>query len=581
MSYKVTVEAAVPMSDGVKLATDIYVPDSEGPVPVLLVRGPYPKDQTFQSVGGFSPSISELMRNGYALAVQYCRGTFASEGTFVPHVADASDGADTVRWLVEQDWCDGNVGAFGGSYLGFVQFHTAATGVEGFKAIAPSITSADLYRAPWHSPGGALAFDCMLLWSYLMSSSEVQRKLAAGEGDPLDLLNLVKGLHGRAALTTITPVSEHPLVAKHLPAMLDVIVGHPDRDDTWTELSALDRVSSMTTPALHIGGWYDLFCGETLRAYTTMRADAGSEEARSGQRLIMGPWSHNPSGMLGHYPDRDFGMAANLEAAGLGSRQIAFFDRWLKGNEHALDGVAPVRIFTMGIDQWRDEQDWPLPGTDYVPYYLGGTGTANTAAGAGTLSADAPSIDAVDTYLYDPRRPVPSLGGTLMNHGGYEGPADQRPLHDRDDVLVFTTDVLTEPLEVTGPVQATLFVSSSAVDTDFTAKLVDVHPDGRAIILCDGIQRMRYRNSLSSPELMAPGEIYEITLDLMGTSNVFLPGHRILVEISSSNFPRYDRNSNTGGVISEEYESDMVPAVNQLHRGPEYPSRVVLPVVDR
>ncbi|MGF6889561.1 putative CocE/NonD family hydrolase [Nocardia sp. GAS34] len=580
MSYKVNVEVGIPMSDGVKLTADIYLPDAEGPVPVLLVRQPYRKDMTV--LNGLVPSISELMKNGYALAIQYCRGTFASEGTFEPHVADTSDGADTVNWLLEQDWCDGNVGGFGSSYLGFVQFHTAATGVAGLKAIVPVMTSADLFRAPWHSPGGALSFQCWLLWSYTMSTFELRRSLAAGDGDPRDTRGLMDALADRSTLAAITPISEHPLIAKYLPSMLDFVMGHPDCDEAWTELSALDRVSSITTPALHMGGWYDLFCGETLRAYTTMKESAGSAEARAGQHLIMGPWSHNASGFLGYYPDRDFGMfTASVDAAMLGDRHIAFFDRWLKGNEQALDDVAPVRIFVMGIDQWRDEQDWPLPDTNYISYYLGGAGPANTAAGAGSLSVAEENVDVVDVYLYDPRRPVPSLGGTLMNHGGYEGPADQRPLHDRDDVLVFATDVLTAPVEVTGPVCATLFVSSSAVDTDFTAKLVDVYPDGRAIILCDGIQRMRYRNSLSAPELMTPGEIYEITIDLIATSNVFLPGHRIMLEISSSNFPRYDRNSNTGGVIAQEHVSDMVAAVNRLYRGAEYPSRVVLPVINR
>jgi hypothetical protein len=312
-----------------------------------------------------------------------------------------------------------------------------------------------------------------------------------------------------------------------------------------------------------------------------MKARAGSSQARSGQRLIIGPWSHNASGMLGYYPGRDFGTAASVAAALLTEPQIAFFDRWLKGHESALDGRAPVRLFVMGIDQWRDEPDWPLPDTDYTAYYLDGTGPANSAAGAGTLSPSEPGEEFVDTYLYDPRRPVPSLGGTMMNLGGYDGPADQRPVHDRDDVLVFVSDVLDAPLEVTGPVTATLFVSSSAPDTDFTAKLVDVHPDGRAIILCEGIQRVRYRNSLAQPEPITPGTVYEIGIDLTATANVFLPGHRIMVEVSSSNFPRYDRNSNTGGIIAQEYLSDMAVAVNRIHRGPEHPSRVTLPIIHR
>ncbi|GHE08418.1 hypothetical protein GCM10010339_56740 [Streptomyces alanosinicus] len=222
-----------------------------------------------------------------------------------------------------------------------------------------------------------------------------------------------------------------------------------------------------------------------------------------------------------------------------------------------------------------------MPGTAYTAYYLTGEGPANSAAGAGRLSMTEPAVGFVDSYLYDPRRPVPSLGGTMMNTGGYDGPADRRPVHGRDDVLLFTTEPLEQPVEVTGPVTARLFVSSSAVDTDFTAKLVDVHPDGRAIILCEGIQRMHYRHSLTDPEPMTPGHVYEIAIDLVATANVFLPGHRIMVEVSSGNFPRYDRNSNTGGVIAQEHLADMVAAVNRLHRGAEHPSRIVPPVVPR
>ncbi|WP_040699001.1 CocE/NonD family hydrolase [Nocardia vinacea] len=580
MSYKVSVDVLVPMRDGTKLATNIWLPDSDGPVPLLLMRGPYGKDM-FAVYGAASPNIFELMKHGYGVAVQDCRGTFASEGTFDPHVADADDGADTVRWLVEQDWCDGNVGSFGGSYLGFVQWHTASTGVPGLKAIAPAMTSVDQYRAPWYSRGGALSLECVLGWSTVMSLNLARRAVGRGDGDPADMVQLAGGMADFASLTASTPVSDHPLLKKHLPWMVDVAIGHPERDETWAELSALDRVSSITTPALNIGGWYDLFYGETLRAYTEMKARAGSPEARAGQRLVMGPWSHNAAGLLGFYPDRNFGPTASLDAAQLTEAQIAFFDRWLKGREDALDDLAPVRLFVMGIDRWRDEQDWPLPDTDYTAYYLGGEGPANTGTGAGRLTTSEPTGDTTDTYLYDPRRPIPSVGGTRLNLVGYDGPLDQRPLHSRDDILCFITDVLDQPVEVTGPVTATLYVSSSAVDTDFTAKLVDVHPDGKAIILCDGIQRMRYRNSLSVPELMTPDEVYEISIDLIATSNVFLPGHRIMVEIASSNFPRYDRNSNTGGVIADEHESDMVVAVNRIHRGAEYPSRIILPIINR
>ena len=578
MRYSVDVDVPVSMRDGTKLATNVWRPDVGKPVPALLVRNPYGK-QDLAAYTFTSPSIFKLVEAGYAIAVQDTRGTFASEGTFVPHVDDAADGEDTVAWLVDQDWCDGSVGSWGPSYLGFVQWQTASTGVRGLQAMAPSVTSADLYRAPWYSRGGALSLDTLLAWSTLVSVNVLQRGLGTGHGDIADLPLLVAALADLTTLSSTTPVAEQPLLARYLPWIVDQVIGHPERDETWEPLSSIDRAGSITAPALNIGGWYDLFYGETLRAYTEMKKRGGSAEARAGQRLVIGPWSHGK--FSGLFPDRSFGFAADVAATGLTELQIAFFDRWLRGREDALDGYAPVRIFVMGLDQWRDEQDWPLPDTRFMNYYLDGDGPANTATGAGVLTTNQPIADVADRYLYDPLRPVPSLGGTLMKIGGFDGPADQRPVHGRDDVLCFASTVLEEPVEVTGPVTATLFVSSSAVDTDFTAKLVDVHPDERAIILCDGIQRMRYRTSLSEPEMMTPGEIYEITVDLIATSNVFLPGHRILLEISSSNFPRYDRNSNTGGVIAREHASDMITAVNCIHRGPEYPSRLVLPVIDR
>lgn len=578
MKYSVSVDVPVPMRDGTKLATNVWRPDVDGPVPTLLVRNPYDK-QAMQIYGYTSPNIFVLVEAGYAVVVQDTRGVFRSEGTFVPHVDDAADGVDTVAWLIDQDWCDGNIGTWGASYLGFVQWLLAATGGPELKAIAPAVTSADLYRAPWHTPGGALSLDCLVTWSALMSGNELRRGLATGDADPADMNAVFAAMADGTVLTSRTPVADQPLIAKYLPWIVDSAMGHPDRDETWTELSALDRAGSITAPSLNIGGWYDLFNGETVRSYTEMKAHGGSPEAREGQRLIMGPWSH--TNITGMFPDRNFGVAAGVQAIDLTTTYLAFFDRWLRGRADALDGVAPVRIFVMGIDQWRDEPDWPLPDTQYRAYHLDGSGPANAATGRGVLTTTEPTLDAVDTYLYDPRRPVPSLGGTLMKLTEYDGAADQRPVHGRDDVLCFTSGVLAEPVEVTGPVSLTLFVSSSAVDTDFTAKLVDVHPDGRAIILCDGIQRMRYRNSLAAPEPLVPGEVYEVAVDMNATSNVFLPGHQILLEVSSSNFPRYDRNSNTGGVIAQEHESDMVTAVNSVHRGPEYPSRLILPIIER
>jgi putative CocE/NonD family hydrolase len=558
------------MSDGTKLMTNIWRPDVDRPAPVLLVRNPYGKDNSELYV---SPSFFAFLEAGYALAYQDCRGTSRSEGAFVPHQSEAQDGAETIDWLAQQHWCDGIVGMYSGSYMGTVQWQAAATGVPALKAIAPMITSMDFYRAPWFSPGGALALECTLGWSLGMAIAECSRQLGAGAGDLSELMSLV-GWMGNDEWLRATPLADKPLVIKYMPWLADVFE-HPSRDDFWQDMP-IERVDQIATPALSVAGWYDLFLGESLAGYVAVQ-QRGGEGARGNQQLVIGPWSHMVR--TGAFPDRQFGAMAMQEATQMAARQIRFFDRWLRSDEHALDGQAPVQIFVMGLDQWRDEQAWPLPDTQYVDYYLGGHGRANGSKGDGTLGVAPATAQAADRYLYDPRHPVPTVGGHVLF--GFSGPADQAEVELRDDVLVFSTPVLDDPVEATGPVSATLFVSSSVVDTDFTAKLVDVFPDGRAILLCEGIQRMRYRESLSEPTFMTPDECYQITIDMAATSNVFLPGHRIRLEVSSSNFPRYDRNSNTGGSIFHELEEDMVPAVNRVHRDPDHPSRLVLPIIDR
>jgi putative CocE/NonD family hydrolase len=307
-----------------------------------------------------------------------------------------------------------------------------------------------------------------------------------------------------------------------------------------------------------------------------MRTKAGSEHAREGSRLVIGPWDHE--NLTGRYPDRWFGLMAGAD---LSDAHVAFFDQWVR--DHPAPTPAPrVRIFGMGIDQWRDEQDWPLPDTQYTDYYLHSAGAANTRDGDGTLELNGASTEAMDEFHYDPRDPVPTAGGALLPAlPGLVGPVDQRVVDGRGDVLCYTGPVLTEPVEITGFVQLQVFTSSTAVDTDITAKLVDVFPDGKAINLCDGILRLRYRNDLSKPEPLTAGEVYEVMIPMGVTSNVFLPEHRIRLDISGSNFPHYDRNSNTGGAISSEALENMVVADTSIHHGGVYPSRLVLPIIDR
>jgi putative CocE/NonD family hydrolase len=492
-------------------------------------------------------------------------------------VNEPSDGADTVAWLLEQPWCDGNIGTYGPSYLGFVQWASASAS-DHLKAIAPTVIGTEMY-AGYYSEGGALSQHLVQTWTMLMALSGTQRAIGAGSGDPQALMDLLGMAADPDPHLAALPVRARPLLEKQCPWWADLLA-HPGRDQFWRDRSMADRFEDITVPALNISGWFDLFTNDTARTFTEMKKRGGSAEARDGQQLIIGPWDH--ANHTGAYPDRKFGLMADAQFADATGAHQRFFDRWLRGQADALDGSAPVRIFVMGIDQWRDEQDWPLPDTSYVDYYLDSSGRANTAKGDGQLHRETPGGEHADTYLYDPLRPVRTLGGRMLGYfGAAAGAIDQRPAESREDVLCYTTPVLDRPVEVTGHVSLTLFASSSTPDTDYTGKLVDVFPDGRAIYLTDGILRARYRTSLADPELLTPSQVYEVTVDLSVTSNVFLPGHRIRLEVSSSNFPRYDRNTNTGGTIAEDGEEDVQVAVNRIFHGPGYPSRLVLPVIDR
>jgi uncharacterized protein len=585
VSFTVEKDIMVPMRDGVELATDAWIPTGgkggkgDKAVPTLLVRLPYSKDMIGLYAYSLVPNVFALVEAGYAVVYQDCRGTFRSGGEFIPMLNEASDGADTVAWLLEQPWCDGNIGTFGASYLGFVQWASCSAGSP-LKAIAPAVTTTDYYSTPWYSEGGALSLHSIQTWATTMAIADVLRAVGAGSTDPQALMGLMGMAADPESHLAALPVRVRPLLEKQW-QWWGEILAHPARDEYWRGLSVADHFDDITVPALNIGGWFDIFVSSTARTFTGMKKRGGSAEARDGQRLIIGPWDHLNS--TGIYPDRRFGLMADAQYADLTGAHLRFFDRWVRGKADALAGSAPVRIFVMGIDQWRDEQDWPLPDTSYRDYYLHSSGRANTADGDGELRQERPGNERADVYLYDPWRPVPTLGGRVMmpSTANAAGPVDQRRAESRDDVLCYSTPVLERPVEVTGHVSLTLFVSSSARDTDFTGKLVDVFPDGRAIYLTDGILRARYRNSLAEPEPLTPDQVGEVTIDLSVTSNVFLPGHRIRLEVSSSNFPRFDRNTNTGGTITEDSDEDVQVAVNRIFHGPGRPSRLVLPVIDR
>jgi putative CocE/NonD family hydrolase len=541
LDYRVLKDVMVPLRDGVRLATDVWIPEGTKPAPAILTRTPYSKDNSAFYAPGIVAEPFALVQQGYVVVWQDCRGTYRSEGEYAELAHEALDGVDTVGWIREQAWCDGSIGTCGASYLGFTQWVLAAQGPEGLRAIAPTITSSDHHEA-FYSVGGAFSLWLAWSWSAFMALGAAQRALGAGTGSPESVARVSQMMADRGACLATLPVGE--ILAHDVPWWRGWI-DHPDRDDHWRRQFTADRSSQVQVPALHIGGWFDYWVNQTVRSFCGLRRGGRSAEAREGQQLVIGPWNH--VNFTGVYRDREFGPNGHVLSADVNGRHTKFYDRWLRGRTDALEGIAPVRIFVMGIDEWRDEDTWPLPDTRYVDYYLDSSGRAHTADGDGTLSTEAPERESADVYLYDPKRPVPTIGGRMGPPALFaDGPVDQRPVERRQDVLCFSTETLVEPVEVTGHISLVLHVASSARDTDFTGKLVDVFPDGRAIFLTDGIVRARYRNSLSEPELLEPGQAYELTLDLAVTSNVFLPGHRIRLEVSSSNFPWYDRNTNTG-----------------------------------
>jgi putative CocE/NonD family hydrolase len=516
-----------------------------------------------------------FLNAGYAVVFQDARGTATSEGVFEPKVNELADGEDTVAWILEQDWSDGAVGTFGASYCGMTQWAVAVAGTPGLRAIAPTNTSANWYAGLWYSQGGAMCLSLDTWWNAIMYAGEEQRALQRGEtDDPSALMRFGGVLMDPLPVNDVTPVADLPVHGHG--RWFDDWVAHPDFDDYWKAQDWSARIGNVTVPALFTGGWYDLKVHESVADFVRMRTGAASEQAREESRLVIGPWEH--SDLSGKFPDRFFGVAAVVD---LVDSHIAFFNQHVRGQAPATPAPR-VRIFVMGIDQWRDEADWPLPDTRYTDFHLTSGGSANTRDGDGALQLETPATEGSDGFHYDPRDPLPTAGGALLPPlPGLVGPVDQRVVDSRPDVLCYTGPVLTEPVEVTGFVELKVFVSASTVDTDITAKLVDVFPDGKAINLCDGILRLRYRNSLSEPELMTPGEVYEVTVKMSVTSNVFLPGHRIRLDVSGSNFPHYDRNSNTGGVISSEALEDMVAVDTTVHHGGTQPSRLVLPIINR
>ncbi len=563
MDVLVQKDVRVPMRDGVTLATDVYRPAVEGRYPTLLQRIPYGKEPAW--LRDASVDVMRIVQAGYAVVHQDTRGAGASEGVYRPFVDDRQDGVDAITWAAAQPWSTGQVGMIGISYTAGTQWLAAIEAPAELKAFAPHSFHGDPYGG-WLYQGGAFSLGLAIRWSlnYFLPSVK-------------DKAEYVGSVDRYKELIWRLPISDMPLLEPVAPFYFEWL-SHPVYDAYWRPWSPLANIDKVVAPALMTTGWYDALLAGALGAYTAFKA-----RNRVGSRLIIGPWSHTWWGA--DFPQHSYGEKADKDVYDLTRATVRWFDHHLKGADNGVDSDKPVHVFVMGPNVWREEDDWPLPDTRFTPYYLHSNGRANTAFGDGTLSTVPPDAEAEDVFLYNPRDPVPTVGGqTLLPPARIpitQGPQDQQMLNHRADVLCFTTAPLEQDLEVIGPVELVLFVSSSARDTDFTGKLIDLYTDGRAEILTDGILRARYRNSLEAPELMDPGQIYEIRIDMLATGLVFAAGHRIRLDVSSSNFPRFDRNTNTGGTIAEDREEDVTVAVNRVHHDREHQSHLVLPVIAR
>jgi uncharacterized protein len=538
---------AVPMRDGTHLAADLFLPHAGRRLPAVLVRTPYNRKTRVMAGYHF------FLPRGYAVLIQDVRGRYASEGTFGSTAQEGPDADDTINWIAEQPWSNGRVAMAGSSYLGIAQWWAAIQDNPHLFAISPMCSGDDEYIDRFYSTGGALQLAHRLLWvaQNLTPPSQV-RPLLASYIDHLPLRTA-----DIAATGAVLPRWRTALA-------------HPSYDTYWKSLSIREQIRRVSIPVLSFGGWFDNYAESDLDAFSRLASRNQPVET------WIGPWGHNPGWK---FPTRDFGSEAAIQ---IRATQADWFDRWLKKRpapEQAEAATPLLHIFVMGPNEWREEREWPLARTRYTPMYLSSQGHANSASGDGILQWQPVQKSPADTFTYDPRNPVPTVGGAICCDPNQSppGPLNQTTVESRPDVLVYTSAPLSQPIEVTGPVRVVLYAATSANDTDYTAKLVDVWPNRRPLLVTDGIQRLRYRLSLAQVVFGKRNTPYQISIDAGVTSYVFPASHRIRVEVSSSNFPRFDRNLNSLRPNSDETKISKARQAVFHEKG--YPSAIILPII--
>jgi len=557
------VEKNVPgrMRDGVSLYADIYRPEANDKVPVILMRTPYDKD-TYDR----NSLLRSAAASGYAVIIQDVRGRFASEGEFVPYLNDLNDGYDSVEWAAALPFSNGKVGMTGCSYLGAVQWQAAVTRPPHLVAIFPQCTFANARHFFFFSGTFDLSW---IAWLNGRLPDIKRRRGFTGPEASAEAAELMWAEHKWGWLNYL-PLGDLPVFKDFCP-YYDEWLAHPDDGPYWDFVNVEKKHDEVSVPAYNFTGWFDDGYGQpgAIRNFLGMKKNGKTPQAREGQKLLIGPWTHCRPGSRAGAMDFGGDAAVNLDRL-----VLRWFDYWLKGIDDGIMREPPIRIFVMGANEWRYERQWPPDRSSPTPFYLSSRGSANSLYGDGSLSREKSRGAAQDRYTYDPSNPVTDY--FFEN----TGPRDFRPIEARNDVLVYTSEPLNEGIEVTGEITAEIWASSSARDTDFIVKVSDVQPDGYSRNITpplSGILRARYRESESNPSLLQPGKAYRFTIDSMYTSHFFKPGHRIRVWITSSYFPHVDRNPNTGGPFAVEVRT--VPARQTIYHDEQRPSRVLLPII--
>lgn len=576
-------DVPIPMRDGTRLATDLYLPSAPGRYPVLLERTPYGKHQ---SVMVRIQAPQYLAAHGFAVAVQDARGRYASEGLWYPFREEAwgtaRDGFDSVEWLAGQPWSSGRVGVFGGSFAGFNQYLMAGDPNPHLGAMFTRQAPASL-RNEWVYRGGAFELGFMFMWGARQSLETLRHRAAVLDRE---------SSRNQMALLRARPLAECGLFSDPFAWIKEYLLRQED-PAYWRQWDISTQYGRFRVPTYHLASWYDIFLGGSLRNFIGMRAHASSPEARRSQRLTIGPWMHGPAmddPVAGRYTgEMDFSDEARFNYK---EAMAQWFDLTLGGKVNALADAPAVNYFMMGVNRWRTAEEWPPPGISFRNLYFHSerSGSAKSV-NDGTARWHPPASDPPPAaFVHDPDKPTRSAGGNTLyslheqkpgEQGGFAelnaqaGSQDQRGIEP--ECLTFTSPPLDEDLDLTGPVVAKLYISSSAVDTDLVVRLCDVHPDGRSMLICDGIQRARYRDSDYEPSLLEPGKVYELSVDLWATSIRLFAGHRIRVVINSSNFPRFDVNPGTGE--SGATASRVVQAENRVYVDARRPSHIVLPLL--